>query len=362
MMISRTLLAGSLIAVGVMSAATSASAAVSDINGLFPLLRAPFNAYPSSNLVLTDNFASTGTVIFDETNFGIPDAGAPNGFNRHNAFFSSNGGTTPHDFVNQEGFSVSFDLNLDAVNDSPRKEAGIFTSSILTGSGFFIVSTNNNAVPQVPGVPDGEIATFSSYFPFTSNVIDDGALEYGAVPYTPGTNVNIKMVYRPGVGSDATADLVKPASLEFIVDGITSGVIALGNLENGIDDGTRLGLYLQSDVPFVDAATEAVTAAFTNVSIATLLDGDLNADGFVGIEDLNIVLSNWNQAQVPEVSVIDDIRADPSNDNFVGIEDLNLILGNWNAGTPPPPGSVVPEPAGLAVLSLGGLAMLRRRA
>jgi len=39
------------------------------------------------------------------------------------------------------------------------------------------------------------------------------------------------MVYRPGVGSDGTFDLVKPASLEFIVNGITSGVIALGNLE-----------------------------------------------------------------------------------------------------------------------------------
>jgi len=335
-----------------MSVVTSASAAVSDINGVFPLLRSPFNAYPNSNLVFTDNLASTGTVSFSESNFGVPDAGAPNGLNRSNAFFSSDGGATPHSFQNQEGFSLSFDLNLDAVNSSPRKEAGIFTSSALTGSGFFIVTTDN-----------GEIATFSSYFPFTSNLVnDDNGQEYGGIPYVPGTNVNLKMVYRPGVGSDGTGNLVKPASLEFAVNGISAGVLQVGNLENGIDDGSSLGLYLQSNVPFADAATEAVNAAFTNIHIATLLDGDLNADGFVGIADLNIVLSNWNQTQDPgNLLFINDLRADPSNDNFVGITDLNIVLGNWNAGTPPTAGAVVPEPAALTLMGLGGLAMLRRR-
>lgn len=59
------------------------------------------------------------------------------------------------------------------------------------------------------------------------------------------------------------------------------------------------------------------------------LHGDLGADGFVGITDLNAVLSQWNQV-VPAGSVID-----PSGDGFVGIEDLNTVLGNWNAGLVP---------------------------
>jgi PEP-CTERM motif len=86
------------------------------------------------------------------------------------------------------------------------------------------------------------------------------------------------------------------------------------------------------------------------------LAGDLNGDGFVGIGDLNIVLGNWNATVTPG----DPLLGDPSGDGFVGIEDLNTVLGTWNNGTPPP-ASVVPEPASLALISMGGLVVLRRR-
>jgi hypothetical protein len=65
------------------------------------------------------------------------------------------------------------------------------------------------------------------------------------------------------------------------------------------------------------------------------LAGDLDGDGFVGIADLNIVLSHWNQT----VPVGDKSQGDPSCDGYVGISDLNIVLGNWNAGTPPGAGS-----------------------
>ena len=54
------------------------------------------------------------------------------------------------------------------------------------------------------------------------------------------------------------------------------------------------------------------------------------------------------------------LEGDLNGDGFVGIADLNVVLGNWNAGTPPS-ANAVPEPATLALLGMGGLAMLKRR-
>jgi hypothetical protein len=93
-----------------------------------------------------------------------------------------------------------------------------------------------------------------------------------------------------------------------------------------------------------------------DIQYTAALVGDLNMDGFVGIADLNLVLGKWNQNVTPGSK----LDGDPSGDGFVGIADLNTVLGNWNAGTPPA-ANVVPEPATLSLLSLGGLAMLRRR-
>ncbi len=77
------------------------------------------------------------------------------------------------------------------------------------------------------------------------------------------------------------------------------------------------------------------------------INGDFTSDGFVGIDDLNIILSEWNDTVTPFVP------PDPSGDGFVGIEDLGVVLGNWNAVFTPPPGAPIPEPAGIAVFSLG---------
>ena len=87
------------------------------------------------------------------------------------------------------------------------------------------------------------------------------------------------------------------------------------------------------------------------------LRGDLDGDGFVGINDLNIILTNWNQV-IPPGNPTADVNAD----GFVGIADLNIILANWNNGAPlPPGGAAVPEPATGALLTLGVAALIRRR-
>ena len=93
------------------------------------------------------------------------------------------------------------------------------------------------------------------------------------------------------------------------------------------------------------------------ISLIAGLPGDLNGDGFVGIDDLNIVLTNWNGNADPG----DWTGGDPSGDGFIGIDDLNTVLSNWNNGTPPPLGKAnIPEPTGLAWLGLTAPALLKR--
>ncbi len=87
------------------------------------------------------------------------------------------------------------------------------------------------------------------------------------------------------------------------------------------------------------------------------LVGDLDGDGFVGLSDLDIVLSAWNQT----VTAGDLAAGDPSGDGFVGLDDLDLILSNWNAGTAPTNSNNIPEPSTLLLLSAAGVATLCRR-
>src|SRR5690606_33419459 len=83
--------------------------------------------------------------------------------------------------------------------------------------------------------------------------------------------------------------------------------------------------------------------------------GDLNGDGFVGQDDLNLILGNWGQNVTPG-----DLNfGDPSGDGFVGQDDLNEVLGGWGQGTPPV--AAVPEPGTFLLLGLAGVGLVACR-
>ena len=111
-----------------------------------------------------------------------------------------------------------------------------------------------------------------------------------------------------------------------------------------LNDGTYDVSVLATDT----AGNTGTDATTDELVIDTPLVGDLNGDGFVGIDDLTLVLGNWNQFIPPG-----DPLADPSGDGFVGIDDLSAVLGNWNAGTPPVAESSAstPEPQPVANVS-----------
>jgi len=153
---------------------------------------------------------------------------------------------------------------------------------------------------------------------------------------------------KPNTADPITGDLL--FEQQDITIAIPAGALTYDILFQTADNSGAGGGVDSTGTMFIDDVTVSLTAPVITLA------GDLNGDGFVGINDLNIVLGAWNQ-NVPPANPL----ADPSGDGFVGIDDLNTVLGNWNAGTPPGAGAAVPEPATLALLGLGGLAMLKRR-
>ena len=108
----------------------------------------------------------------------------------------------------------------------------------------------------------------------------------------------------------------------------------------------------------LNGSTGNVGAAYVfQLSTGTgLLRGDLNGDGFVGGDDLDIIRANWGQ----KVAIGDVVRGDISGDGFVGGDDLDLVRAHWGQGTPPASASV-PEPSILVLLGgLLGLAVRRK--
>ena len=83
--------------------------------------------------------------------------------------------------------------------------------------------------------------------------------------------------------------------------------------------------------------------------------GDLDGDGLVGSEDLDIIRAAWGQTVAPG----DWAEGDPSGDGVVGSADLDIVRANWNASAE---SNAVPEPQTLltAFAGLLGIAMLRR--
>jgi hypothetical protein len=306
---------------------------VNDINGMRPqiyifqccdsVLSTPIN-YPASAII--------------EDQFNGPPIGADFA-NRHDLYFSNNGGTSARTFNNSDSFDVSFTMKLEAGVNIPRKEAGLMAARSFQ-DGRFIVTTNQGANPI------GEIVAFGGPFPFYSftNSPTDPTNPGHGITYTPGTEISLRMIYNaPGVDPVA-----QPGTAQYFVtyngSDYQSPVLNFTNSEGGIVNNNKVGVYMQATPPAGAAAADDFgKATFTNFVFGTGdagLDGDFNNDGFVDGADYVM----WKK------------------DNSVG--DYSTWVQNFGASSGGAGGvNAAPEPGSLILgaLAVGGVLGFARR-
>jgi PEP-CTERM motif-containing protein len=188
-----------------------ASGAITDVDSVLIEERV-WNDYPDSTLVSTNNFPSS--VVIDESAFG-----AGGWANKHVAWLSSDAGATKHMLANAEDFAISVDIKLEAAATAPRKEVG-FRFDTFGGEGLINITS------------DGEVAAFGGPLPFHS---------FGTSAYTLGTTVTLEAIYKAPAGGS-------PGTIEYVLEGVSSGPLAFTNLEFGIINSSKVGFALQNQV------------------------------------------------------------------------------------------------------------------
>jgi T5SS/PEP-CTERM-associated repeat protein len=200
---------------------------------------------------------------------------------------------------------------------------------------------------------------------------DGGTLAPGASPGT--TNITNDFVMNTGTFAVEIGGLTAGAGFDQLLVGnavtINMGTALDVSLINSFTPtpgdsfpvlnagGTLTGVFDSVLFPAIPGIGLSVLYDTTAVTVRAGIAGDLNADGFVGIADLNFVLSAWNQ----NVDAGVWLQGDSTGDGFIGIADLNTVLGNWNVGTPPGAGQNIPEPGTAVVLGVLGVCSIRRR-
>ena len=254
----------------------------------------------------------------------------------------------------EDGFAN--DGNIVAEADSTVRIDDTLTNNvggILSGNGLIQMGSSGdqdvvNDGEIAPGASAGELTmdvgtlTFSATSSLTAEVGGltpvtdyDRLTVFGDVVLGGTLDASILGGFTPTVGD--VFDIL-------LASGSVSGTFDAVNLPAGPGEG--FGIFYGSN--------------FVRLMVLRI-DGDLNGDGFVGLDDLDIILNHWNQnVTVGDPSLGDVSGAGGTPDGFVGLDDLDVVLLGWNNGTPfpstptpPAVGSAVPEPSVIGLMLVG---------
>lgn len=351
---------------------------------VFDTVLSPSEATASA--ALTSEFATNNRFEFTESNIDIPDLCSTPGAcvadgggyfesNSHRFWFSSDGGSTPHLFGEEEAFDISYDLTITTTDPLNRKIAGFsYTAGPQfnnNNNAFNVTTTTQNHGGLQPGLIGASGSPTYPNFSFSNS--------FPSARYTASDTINLRMIYLPPE-REAGAELVTRGTIEYRIDRydgmgeLTSGPLELTLFEgnNGVvvDGGflpqSQIGLNSQFIVG--NSNDDSYTVTFENFRIVdplAVVPGDYDGDGLVTPADYTVWRDNLGGTGPAGDGTGDDLLGTPDGD--VDEFDYQYWQASF-AGTLPGAANfanqTVPEPSTLVLVLLvvvGGSCSTRRR-
>ena len=255
-----------------------------------------------------------------------------------------------------EQFGDGFEFESDWFSSLGALNSGLggdYTMQIVHGSGaseytFTIDTVSQGSFPSNPvldSVPS-RIPRRHTFAWTWAGSADVKYVEYAV--WVDHDETGVELDYEPG--DPGFGDLSHDA--DFGTSG-GSGVFFIDYV-NGVGDLITNWTLASGDELFGNNGPLQYVASEDKAEFQVSPAGDCNLDGVVDDADLSLLLAHWNE----------DVTGDPNGGCGKGEfnaaapvddSDLSLLLSNW-AGA-----GAVPEPATLALLAVGAVALIRRR-
>ena len=269
--------------------------------------------------------------------------------------------------------NMGFSGDVFFTEDAQNNPGSLIAISGGAGATFYGDVTNNGELRVGAGCTATFYGSFSgSGTTGTGMVYMDGDMMPGSSPgeMSFGGDVVFGMAASleaelagTGIGQfdsiDVAGDLVLAGTLDVMLYGGFNPVD--GDTFDILDWGTLSGTFGMVNLPGLtegldwDESNLYITGEISVMSELALLEGDANRDGVVSADDYASVQGNFGDTGPA------GLPGDANGDGAVSADDYASVQGNFGATAGLGGETTVPEPATLALLAIGGLAMLKRR-